>query len=181
VIEHIKLDPEYVKEITARQVAVMKELRAAQEQKAAEAMALKARAEARADYEKQVVEAERDAKVRVLAAEAAQEQEVLKAKGEAQKTVLAANAEKEAGEAKAAAILAVGRATAESEKMKFGAFSAPGAELYTKIQVAESMAKAFSGIQGYIPENMSVYTLGNGFQQALENIMGGKAVVPQKK
>jgi regulator of protease activity HflC (stomatin/prohibitin superfamily) len=184
VIEHIKLDPEYVKEITARQVAVMKELRAAQEEKAALAMSLKAKAEARADYEKQVVEAERDAKVKVTAAEAAAQQQVLAAEAEKKKTVLAAEAEKESGELKAAAILAVGKATAESEKLKLSAYSAPGAELFTKIEVAKSLGVAYSGIKGYLPESMNIFTLGNNYQQALENVLSGRAVpvpVPQKK
>jgi regulator of protease activity HflC (stomatin/prohibitin superfamily) len=176
VIEHIKLDPEYVKEITARQVAVMKELRAAQEEKAALAMSLKAKAEARADYEKQVVEADRDAKVKVVAATAAAEQQVLAAEAEKKKSVLAAEAEKESGELKAQAILALGKANAESEKLKFSAYSAPGAEIYAKIQIADSMSKAFGNIKGYLPENMSIFTLGNNFQQAVENVMGGRAV-----
>lgn len=123
-----------------------------------------------------MVEADRDAKVKVVAATAAAEQQVLAAEAEKKKSVLAAEAEKESGELKAQAILALGKANAESEKLKFSAYSAPGAEIYAKIQIADSMSKAFGNIKGYLPENMSIFTLGNNFQQAVENVMGGRAV-----
>lgn len=172
VIEHIALDAEYVQEITARQIAIQRELRAVQEEKAAQAEALKAKAVAQADLNKAVVEAERDKQVQVLKAEADNAQEVLKAEAEKQKVVLAAEGEKESGELKAAAILAIGTATAESEKLKFSAYSAEGAETYARIQVANAMADAFGNIQGYLPENMQVFTLGESFMSAVENVVG---------
>lgn len=175
VIEHIRLDPDYVKEITARQIAMQREIRAKQEEKAAMAESLKAKAEARSAYEKAVVDAERDKAVQVLAAEANNEQEILKAEAEAKKVVLAANAEKESGELKAAAMLAIGKAKAESEQLLFTAYSANGADTYARIQIAESMSKAFGNIKGYLPETMQVYTLGSSFTDAVDNVLkGGK-------
>ncbi len=171
VIEHIRLDTEYVREITARQVAVQKELRAKQEEKAAVAEAAKVKAVAQADYEKRVVEAERDKAVAVLGAEAENQKEVLAAEAEKKKTVLAAEAEKESGELKASAILAIGKATAEAKSLEFTAYGAKGAEVYAQIQVANSMGNAFSGIKGYLPENMSIYTLGESFQKAVDSFV----------
>jgi regulator of protease activity HflC (stomatin/prohibitin superfamily) len=178
VIEHIRLDPDYVREITARQIAIQKEQRAVQEEKAAQAEALKAKAVAQADLNKLVVEAERDKQVAVLKAEAENEKVILQAQADKQKVVLAAEAEKESGELKAQAILAVGKATAEAETLKYQAFGVEGAEVYARIQVADSMARAFGNIKGYLPENMNVYVLGSNFMNAVENLVK-PGVVPQ--
>lgn len=179
VIEHIKLDPEYVIEIKGRQVAMQKELRALQEEKAALAEAKKAKAEAQADYEKQVVEAERDKQVAVLAAEAENEKEILKAEAAKKKEVLEAEAEKEAGELRAAGIKAVGEAEAEVKKLEFAAYSVPGADTYARIQIAESMGNAFSNIKGYLPEKMQVFTLSDSFTKAVESVVGSQKPAPQ--
>jgi len=172
VIEHIGLEPKYVEEITARQIAVQRELRAKQEEKANIALAATAKAAAQADYEKRVVEANRDKQVQVLSAEAEQQKMILAAEGDKQRVVLAAEGEKNASELKASAILAVGKANAESEKLRFSAYSAPGSEVYAKIQIAKSMADAFGNIKGYLPENMNIYTLGGSFLQAVDNVVG---------
>lgn len=171
VIEHIRLDADYVAEIKARQVAIQKEQRAVQEEKAAQAEALKAKAVAQAALNTAVVKAESDKQVQILQAEAANEQEILKAEAEAKKVVLAAQAEKDSGELKAASIIAIGKANAEAEKLKFSAYSAEGAETYAKIQVASALGNSLSGIKGYLPENMNVYTLGDSFMKAVENIV----------
>lgn len=174
VIEHIKLDEEYVKEIKARQVAIQKEKRSIQEEKAAQAEALNAKAMAQADLNKKVVEAERDKQVLVLAAEGENEKAILEAEAAAKKVVLAAQAKKDSGELEAASILALGTANAEAEKLKFTAYSAPGADVYAKIEIAKSMEGAFGNIKGYIPENMTIYTLGDSFMKAVENVVGVK-------
>lgn len=174
VIEHIRLDTEYVGEIKARQVAMMREQRAVQEEKAAQAEALKAKAVAQADLNKAVVEAERDKQVAVLKAEAENEKVILQAEAEKQKVVLAAEAKKEAGELEAQAILAIGTATAESEKLKFTAYSAEGSEVYARIEIAKAMGDAFGNIKGYLPENMQIFTLGENFLQAVENVVNTK-------
>ncbi len=179
VIEHIRLDPEYVAEIKGRQVAMQRELRALQEEKAALALAKKAKAEAQADYEKQVVEAERDKQVAVLAAEAENEKEVLKAQANKQKTVLEAEAEKEAGELRAAGIRAIGEAEALVKQQQFAAYNEPGAALFARIQIAESMGQSFSNIKGYLPENMQVFTLSDSFIKAVENIVGPGTPAPR--
>jgi regulator of protease activity HflC (stomatin/prohibitin superfamily) len=161
VIEHIKLDAEYVKEITARQIAIQRELRAVQEEKAAQAEALQAKAVAQSSLNKAVVEAQSQMQVAVL-----------KAEGEAKKITLASQARKDSAELEAAAIIATGKANAESEKLKYAAYAAPGAEVYARIQIAASMAEAFGNIKGYIPENMTIFTMSDSFQKAVENIVG---------
>lgn len=83
VIERIDLDPNYVAEIKARQIAGQKQLRAVEEQKAAVAEAEKVKAEAMADLNKQVVAAQRDKEVAILKAEQLAQAEVKAA--EAQK------------------------------------------------------------------------------------------------
>lgn len=174
VIEHIRLDESYTSEIKSRQVAIQKEKRAIQEEKAAQADALKAKAVAQADLNKAVVEAERDKQVIVLKAEAENEKMILAAEADAKKQVLAATAEKEASELKASALLALGKANAESEKLKFSAYSADGADTYAKIEVAKAMGVSLSGIKGYLPESMSVNLLGENFAKAIESLVGPK-------
>lgn len=175
LIEHIKLDPEYVKEITGRQIAIQKEMRSRQEEKAAVADAAKAKAVAQADYETKLVQAKRDKDVAVLASEAKQEQAILQAEGEKQKTVLAAEGEKESSELQAQAIKAIGAAKAEAEKLKFAAFSAPGSEVYAKIEIAKALGESLSGIKGYLPSDMNVITLGENFNGAVERVVAGQA------
>lgn len=93
VIESIGLDPEYVGEIKARQVAIQREMRAREETKAALAEAEKVKAEAQAEYEKALVEGLRDKEVGILEAEKQAEQEVLAAEASKKQVVLAAEAQ----------------------------------------------------------------------------------------
>jgi len=171
VIEKITLDEAYISEINLRQVAQQRTLRNQEEEKAAMAAAERAKAEARADYEKRVVEAERDKQVQVLASEAAAQQQVNAAKAEAEKVVLAANAEREAAEARAAAILAIGSAEAESKKLQLSAYAVPGADAFVQIEVAKSMSSAFSGIQGYLPSDMQVNLLSESFLKSVQSLI----------
>lgn len=171
VIEQIQLDSDYIGEISKRQVAQQRELRAKQEELAALAEAQKAKAEAQADYERRVVEAERDKQVQVLASEASAQQSINAAKAEAEKIVLAANAEKQSAEARAAAILAVGRAEAESQKLKLGAYAVPGADSFVQIEVSKQMAEAFKNIQGYLPSDMKINILSENFMKSIQQIV----------
>ncbi len=127
VIESIGLDPEYVGEIKARQVAIQREMRAREETKAALAEAEKVKAEAQAEFEKAVVdgkrdkevgilEAEKQAQQEVLAAEAAKKQVVLAAEAQAQQVVLAAQAQAQQVELAAEADKKRAVLTAEGEK-----------------------------------------------------------------
>ncbi len=192
VIEHIGLDPAYVEQIKARQVAVQERLRAIEETRAAEARAERAKAEAQAAYEKAVVDAKRDKEVGILSAQKLAEQQVLDAQAAAKRVelaaeadknrnVLAAQGEQEAALLRAQAIEALGKAEAEATKLKLGAYSAEGSEAFVRIEVAKSMSEAFKNIAGYLPQDMTVNLLSESFLQAVESVMGAKQAVPMKK
>lgn len=193
VIESIGLDPEYVKEIKDRQVAIQREMRAREETKAALAEAEKVRAEAQAEFERAVVdgkrdkevgilEAEKQAEQEVLAAEASKKQVVLAAEAQAQqvelaaaadkkRAVLAAEGEKEAGELKAQAILAIGKAEAEATQLRLSAFAAAGPEAYVQIEVSKQIAEAFKNIDGYLPQDLKVNLLSESFMDAVRQVV----------
>lgn len=171
VIEKIVLDAAYIGEIEQRQVAQQRTLRAQEEEKAANAEALKAQAEARADYNKQVVEAEREREKVVLASEGAAQQQVNAAKAEAEKVVLAARAEQEAAVLRAQAILAIGQAEAEAQKLRLSAYAVDGADAFVQIEIAKSMATAFENIQGYLPESMHINLLSDSFVKAVRSVV----------
>ncbi len=173
VIERIDLDSSYVAEIKARQIAGQKQLRAVEEQKAAVAEAEKVKAEAMADLNKQVVAAQRDKEVALLKAEQLAGAQVKAAEAQKEQVVLAAQGEKEAGENRAAAIIAIGRAEAEAQKLRLSAYSVPGSDNFTRIQIANSMATAFSNIKGYMPQGMTVNLLSSNFTDAIENLLKG--------
>ncbi|MCW5547418.1 MAG: hypothetical protein KIT44_00490 [Opitutaceae bacterium] len=187
VIEHIGLDPAYVEQIKARQVAVQERLRAIEETRAAEARADRAKAEAQAAYEKAVVDAKRDKEVGILNAQKLAEQQVLDATAAAKRVelaaeadknrnVLAAQGEQEAALLRAQAIEALGKAEAEATRLKLGAYSAEGSEAFVRIEVSKSMAEAFKNIDGYLPQDMTVNLLSDSFLRAVEAVVGGKAV-----
>lgn len=187
VIEHIGLDPKYTQEIVARQVAVQAKLRADEETKVAMANAEKAKATAQADYEKVLVEAKRDKEKGVLDAEKLAAQQVLAAEADAKKVALTAEAEKkrnvliaegekEAAINRAAATLALGQATAEAQKLQLSAYAVPGADAFVKIEVAKSMANAFSNVKGYLPEKMSVNLLAEQYSKGVNMLVGAPPV-----
>lgn len=167
VIQGIRLDPSYVDQIKSRQVAVQERLKNIEQTKAAEAAAGKAKAEAQANYEKMVVEAERDKQVGILAAQKEAEMLVLGAKANKDKTVFAAQAEADSGKLRAEGIKAVGAAEAEATKLKLMAYSVPGAESFIKLGVAESMAKAYSGVRGFVPEKMGINVMSDNFNKGV--------------
>lgn len=175
VIEKIELDPKYVDEIKAKQVAIQHQLRAVEETKALEADALAAKASAQADYNKRIVEAERDKQVAILNAEQLAESQVTSAMGK-----------QKAAEAEAAAILAIGKADAESQRLKLAAYAVPGAEAFVQIEVSKNMAAAFGNIKGYLPGDMKINLLTDSFTKSIQQMMGavpesGAVTAPEKK
>ena len=183
VIEGIRLDPKYISEITEKQVAIQRKLKADEQTKAAEAEALRAKAEAQADLQKQVVAAERDKQVGILGAEKSAKQAVLAAEADKSKVVLQAEAEKEkliltatgtrdAELLRAQGILAVGKSMAEAQKLQYTAYETPGAKLYVTTEVAKSLAHAHQNVKGYLPEKMTIFTLGENFMNAVTKVTG---------
>jgi len=180
VIQHIGLDPTYVKEITERQVAIQARLKNIEQTKAAEAAAEKAKAEARANYERMVVEADRDKQVGILSAEKDAEQQVLAAQAAKTRTVLAAEGEKEAGELRAQAITSIGRAEAEAIRQKMTAYSAAGSENFVKMEIAKSLSSAYQNISGYLPSDMNVMLLSENYQGAVSLLANPPSSKPSK-
>lgn len=181
VIEQIRLDPKYIDEIKQKQIAAQRQLKAVEEQKAAEAEALVAKSKAQADLNKVVVEAERDKQVVVLKAEAENEKQILAAKAEQQKLILEAEGQKQAAIAKAEGIIAVGKAEAQSKELLLKAWAVPGAEAFTKVEVAKSVADGFRNIQGYLPSDLKISTLSTTFVDAIEAITGKAPAAATKK
>ncbi|ALG68175.1 SPFH domain-containing protein [Beggiatoa leptomitoformis] len=187
VIEGIRLDPKYIGEITERQVAVQRRLKADEQTKAAQAEALRAEAEAQADLKRRVVEAERDKQVGILnaekesqqsmlAAEASKRQVVLNAEAQQQKFVLEATGTRDARLLEAEGTLAIGKSEAEAQRLRLSAFAVAGADAYVKVEVAKAFATAHQNVKGYLPNDMSIYTLGSNFMDAIENMMGRTGV-----
>lgn len=185
VVEHIGLDAKYTTEIVARQVAVQERLKNIEQTKAAEANADKAKALAQADYEKAIVEAKRDkergilsaeqsAQQQVLAAEAAAKQVALQAEAEKSRNVLIAQGEREAAENRAQAILSLGQAEAEAQKLKLSAYAVPGADAFVRIEVAKSFATGVQNIKGYLPENMNVSLLADQYSKGINVLVNGQ-------
>ncbi len=170
-IEEIELDAKYLEQISKKQVAVQSEKRAREETKAALQEANKAEAEAQADFKRAVVEAQRDKEVGVLEAQKKAEQEILAAEADKKKVVLQAEAEKESGELRAAAILALGKAEAEATKLQLQAYAVEGAESFVRIEIAKSIAEANSGVQGYIPEGMTINVITDRILSAIDSIV----------
>lgn len=177
VIEHIGLDAKYTAEIVARQVAIQAKLRADEETKTAIAQAEKAKADAQANYEKTLVEARRDKEQAILRSEAQARQAVLAAEADAERVRLAAEAEKAqnvlkaegeklAGELRAQAILALGQAEAEAQKLKLSAYAVPGADAFVKVEVSKQLAGAFQNVRGWLPPGVNYTTVARDFEGA---------------
>ena len=190
-IDTVRLDSTYIGEINARQLAEMKTLRAKQEEIAAEAQSKVAKAIVQSDYEKLVVEAERKKQVDILESEARKQQTIneataqaqrvtLDAKAQADRVVLAAEAEQKAGTLKAEAILALGKAEAEATRLKMEAYNSSGSQNWVVVEVSRNLAEGFKGIQGYIPQNMTVNTLSGNFIDGLRTVVGSRVTEPVK-
>lgn len=175
VIEHITLDPKYIEEIKGKQVAVQRQLRAVEEQRASEAEALVAKAKAQADANTQIVAADRDKQVTVLKAEADNQRAIIAAKAEQQKRVLEAEGKRDADIAEAKGIIARGEAEAEANKLKLQSYAVPGAEIFARIEIAKQVAPAFSGVKGWLPQDMKVNLLTANFMDSVEQMMKGVA------
>ncbi len=178
VIEHNELDPNYIAEIKGKQIATQRQLRAVEEQKASEAEALVAKARAQADANTQLVAADRDKQVTILKAQADNEKAIIAAKAEQQKRVLEAEGKRDADIAESKGIIARGEAEAAATKLKLQAYAVPGADVFARIEISKQVAPAFSGVKGWLPQNMTVNLLTGNFMDSVEQMM--KGVSPTK-
>lgn len=194
VIEHIGLNKEYTDQIVARQVAVQEKLKADEQTKASLAKAEKAKADAQADYEKTLVESRRDKEKAILAQQAVSEKAIIEAAANAKNIIVTQNAESEkiviAAKAEAArnvaiseaqkaadinravGIEAIGKANADANKSLLASYSVPGSDLFTRIQVAKSLSESFSGVKGYLPQNVTYNTVAENFNKGVSLLVG---------
>jgi hypothetical protein len=182
IVIDIRLEEAYVGHIQGRQIAQVRKTRADAEAIAADAEALVSKAEAQKQYNIRVTEANTKKEEVDLAAQGLAAQTVAAATAKAKEVELAAIADAakvkldaaaklEAALAEAKGILAIGEAQASADKLKYVAFESPGAAIFAKIEVSKNMGTAFSGIKGYLPESMSITTLGADFQKAIEALV----------
>lgn len=197
VIEKPKLNPDYEKVIEQRQLAIATESQAREQQKANVAIAEAAKAAAlKLQYEevvkaetakqrgileqestsqKAIIEASANAKNIIVTQNAESEKIVIAAKAEAARNIAISDAQKQAEINRAVGIEAVGKATAEANKLLLASYSVPGSDLYTRIQVAGSLAKSFEGVKGYLPQNVTYNTVAENFDKGVSLLVNGAA------
>lgn len=184
----------YTDQIEQRQVFLVAQSRAHEEQLANDANALAAKSLAQAEANKQIVQAEAQKQVQILQQQATAEMSITQTsanaknavtqqEAESQKIVLAAKAEadrqvaiseatKQAELNRAVGIRAVGEAQAEANKLLLASYAVPGADDFVKIQVAASLAQAYSGVKGFLPEHATYNVLADDYQKSVSLLMG---------
>ena len=187
------MNKEYVDNIERRQVQIIIQSRAHEEQLANEALALAAKSAAQKQLNEQVVAADAAKQVAILQQEATAQQSIIQTsanaknavtqqEAESKKIVLAAQAEadrqvaisqasKTAELNRAVAIEAVGRAQAQANSLLLTSYSVAGADLYTRIQVAQSFAQAINNVR-YYPPNATFNTIASDFDKGLSLLVG---------
>lgn len=188
---------EYVKAIEARQLAIATESQAREQTKANLALAESAKAAALKVQFETIVAAETSAKQNVIAQqansdkatiatkadaintitqqEAAARVVVINAKAEADRQVAISEATKQAELNRAVGIEAVGRAEAEAKRLLLSSYAVPGSDLYTRIQVAASLATSFAGVKGYLPQGVTYNTVSRDFDQGVSLLVAPTA------
>ena len=194
VIEKPKLHPDYEKIIEQRQLAIATESQAKEQAKANQALADAAKVAALKQQYETLVAAETTAKQTVIAQqaesdkatiqtkadaintitrqEAAARVVVITAKAEADRNVAISEAQKQAEINRSVGIEAVGKASAEANKLLLSSYSVPGSDLYTRIQVASSLATSFSGVKGYLPQGVTYNTVAENFDKGVSLLVG---------
>ncbi len=200
VIEKPKLNPDYEKVIEQRQLAIATESQAREQQKANVAIAEAARAAAlknqfelvvaadtskqteilkqQAISEKSIIAAQAEAKNTIVAQNAESEKVILAAKAEASRNVAISEAQKQAEINRAVGIEAVGRAESEAKRLGLAAYSAPGSDVFARVEVAKAMAAAFSGVKGFLPSNMNYNIVAADFEKSVSLFMPTAAQQP---
>lgn len=125
-----------------------------------------------ATSEQAIIQAAANAKNTVVTQEAEAQRITIAAKAEKDRNVLIASGEKEAAMNRAQAIQSLGEAEANALKLKLGAYAAQGSDGYVRIQVAQSLATAFSNVKGYLPANVNYSTVGRDFDGAVNALVG---------
>jgi len=88
--------------------------------------------------------------------------------------VAISEASKKAELNRAIAIEAVGKAQAQANQLLLTSYSVQGADLYTRIQVAQSFAQAINNVR-YYPPNATFNTIAADFDKGLSLLVGQPA------
>lgn len=159
VIDQIKLDSDYVAEITGRQLATQKKLRAIEERKAAIENAKKVEAVAEAEKFERLVKAEASKQEAIKAAEAKKQESILKAE-----------ADRFRKEQDAKGLLAQGLAQAKVDNArKTSRYAGQSGARQAAVEINQARVEMFKNfnVNGIIPE-----------RAALTFINGAKGAVP---
>lgn len=154
VIDAIKLDQDYVNEITGRQLATQKKLRAIEEAKAAQEVAKKVESEAMADKLKKIVEAEAKKEQRIKAAEAEKQEQILKAE-----------ADRFRKEQDAKGLLAQGLAQAKVDNArKTSRYAGTSGARQAAVEINKARVEMFKNFTftGFLPEKAALTLIGPG-------------------
>jgi len=152
VIDDIRLDPQYVAEITGRQIATQRKLRAVEEAAAAKELAKKAKEEAEADKAR-----------KVTAAEAEKQEKILGAEAEAESTKQAATADRYKKEQNAKGLLAEGLAQAEVDKAKkVSKYEGTAGARQAAVEIEQAKTERLKNfnVTGVLPEKTALTLIG---------------------
>jgi len=189
VIRQIHLeDQDFAAKMTAEARAEQDRKTAEKQKIAYDATAEAERSKAMAEQNKRLVEAdtckgeeikkaEADNRKKVLAADASMQQAVLAATGEAQKIKLEAQANMERqrleGEglklrkiAEAEGVLALGKSTAEAQRLMLETFKGEGGLRYAEVEKAKALGTGIQKIY-YVPSTMSINAIAKDFMGAV--------------
>lgn len=200
VVEKPKLNPDYEKIIEQRQLAIATESQAKEQQKANVALADSAKAAALKVQYETIVAAQTQAQMTVIAQQAESDKMtiqtkadalnavtrkegetkaiVLQAEADARKAVVVSEAARESEVNRSVGILAVGKATAEAQKLQLQAYAVAGTDSFVRIKVSENMAAAYSGVKGYLPEHSTYNILTDNFVKGVSVLTGGNGETP---
>lgn len=159
VIDAINLDPNYVAEITGRQLATQKKLRAIEEARAAEEVAKKVEAEAEADKLRRIVAAEATKEEKIRAAQAQAEEVKLAADANAHQIKAKAEAERFRKEQDAKGLLAQGMAEAQvAKEKKVSKYEGQAGARQAAVEIEQAKTERMKNmkITGVIPEGAAM-------------------------
>lgn len=131
---------------------------------------------AKADALNAITQQEAESKKIVLQAEADAKKTIALAEADARKQVALSESAKQSEVNRAVGILAVGESEANAQKLKLQAFSVPGSELFTRVEVAKSFAQAVDKVRFY-PSNATFNTVASDFDKGLSLLVNGQGTV----
>ena len=165
VIDDISLDPDYVNEISRRQLAIQKKLRSIEEAKAAQEDAKRQEKIAEAGKLKRIVAAQASKQEKILAAEARAQQRILNAKAVFTEQKLKAEALRYAKEQDAKGLLVQGQAEAAVAKAKRDAkYAGESGKRLMLVEIEKAKAERVKNlrISGVITEKTILNILDSG-------------------